>query len=125
MREIRAKIKEYSRFLSYDEMRRYQVDLGEALLLDGTLLSYERPNKRTLEAFRNNFNNFGSSIGEYPTLCDNSERILDNADDLIALRTPQDDDRLTNLLRRYLAILFVVSLPMLTLMPAIRLLSAD
>ena len=106
-------------------MTKYRVNAGEALLLDCTLLSYKRPHKRTLEAFRNNFHNVGSSIGEYPTLGDSSERILDDANDLIALRTLQDDDRLTGMLRRYLAILFVVRLPMVVRIPAINLLSAD
>ncbi len=106
-------------------MRKYRVSPGEAILLDCTLLSYKGPHKRTLEAFRNNFHNVGSSIGEYPTLGDNSERILDDANDLMALRKPQDDDRLTSMLRRYLAILFVVRVPMMARIPAIYLLPAD
>lgn len=44
----------------------------------------------------------------YPTLGGRNARILDDANDLMALRNPPEDDRLTTFLRDYLPFLFVV-----------------
>ena len=77
-------------------------------MLESALLSNHRPLPRTLEAFRNHFENENDRQGPYSTLGGLSARILDDTDDLMALKPPLDEDRLTKLLRYYLPILFVV-----------------
>ena len=90
----------------------HRVDLkvGEALVLESALVSNHPPLPRTLEAFRNHFENENDREGPFSTLGGLSANILDDADDLMALRTPLDEDRLTKLLRYYLPVLFVVRL---------------
>ncbi|KAH0541718.1 hypothetical protein FGG08_003810 [Glutinoglossum americanum] len=93
VKEIREKIKEYR----------------EAILLESTLLSLPPPSARTLEAFRSHFHNVDR--GDFPTLGGRSAHILDDSDDLIALRTPMGQDRMTKLVREHLGIFFQTSPP--------------
>ena len=101
--EISRKLREYSMILPTLTMyccswEMYSWNVGEALILESTLLSLKSPQTRTLEAFRNVFHNVNSSGGGYPTLGGHSARILDDANDLVALRTRQEEDRLTSFL---------------------------
>ena len=83
---------------------------GEAVLLETTLLSLKRPSPRTLEAYRHVFNNVSPGKSSYPTLGGSSSGILDDRNDLMALRVPQEDDRLTQLLRHFCPVFFTVRL---------------
>ena len=56
------------------------------------MISLKQPQVRTLEAFRNVFKNIGSPHGGYPMVGGRSGKVLDDDDDLIALRTRQEDD---------------------------------
>ena len=83
----------------------------ENLVLQSALLSLKRPQTRTLEAFRNVFHNVDDSKSGYPTLGGRSATIFDNPDDLMALRTRDEEDRLTRFIRYSFPLLFVVDLP--------------
>ena len=86
--------------------------LGEAIILETTLLSLKRPSPRTLEAYRHVFNNVSAGKSSFPTLGGSSCGILDDRNDLMALRMPQEDDRLTRLLRHYCPVFFTVRPPL-------------
>ncbi|PQE28778.1 chorismate mutase protein [Rutstroemia sp. NJR-2017a WRK4] len=92
------------------EIRRVMKEYKEAIVLDSTLLSIEKPSSRTLTAFRNVFHNVHVSgiDGAYPTLGGHSSQIYDDADDLMVLKSQLEEDRLTRFLRYYFAILFTV-----------------
>ena len=77
---------------------------------ESALLTLMKPQTRTLEAFRNVFNNVDESGYGYPTLGGRSARILDDANDLVALRTRDEEDRLTSFLQYSCRLLFVVSI---------------
>ncbi|KAL2038991.1 hypothetical protein N7G274_008331 [Stereocaulon virgatum] len=89
--EIRGKIKEYR----------------EAILLESTLISLQPPQPRILEAFRHVFHNTNAAGETFPTLGGRSASILDDGDDLVALRSPPEEDRLTGFLRNYFPVLFI------------------
>ncbi len=80
----------------------------ESLMLESALLTLSRPQTRTLEAFRNVFNNVDESGCEYPTLGGRSAGILHDANDLVALRARDEEDRLTSFLRYSFPLFFVV-----------------
>lgn len=77
-------------------------------MLESALLDLKKPQTRTLEAFRNVFNNVDEFGYGYPTLGGRSATIFNDANDLMALRTQDEDDRLTSLLRYSFPFLFVV-----------------
>ena len=83
---------------------------GEAIVLESTLLSLKRPSPRTLEAYRHVFNNVSPGKSSFPTLGGHGSAILDDRNDLMALKLPQEDDRLTRLLRHCCPVFFAVSL---------------
>ena len=78
-------------------------------MLDSALLTLKKPQTRTLTAFRNIFNNLDESGYGYPTLGGRSANILNDVNDLVALRTRDEEDRLTSFLRYSFPLLFVVS----------------
>ena len=78
-------------------------------MLESTLLSVRQPSRRTLTAFRNVFSNASNPKGRLSALGGHSARILDDTEDLMALRSYEEEDRLTSVLRHCLPILFVVS----------------
>jgi hypothetical protein len=80
----------------------------EAVLLDSTLLALRKPSQRTYEAFQNVFNNSGGTGSRFPILGDASAHAYDRLDDLMSLRS-LEDDRLTRILRDNLPVLFMVS----------------
>ena len=112
VKEIREKMKEYSTFssLSLERPRPDSIGLGEAIVLESTLLSLKPPSSRTLEAFRNVFHNVKGSGDSFPTLGGYSASILDDVGDLITLRAQADEDRLTTFLRYFFPLLFTVGL---------------
>ena len=79
-------------------------------MLESNILKLKRPQTRTLEAFRNVFNNADEFGGGYPTLGGRSAEVFNDANDLVALRTRDEEDRLTSFLRYSFPLLFVVSL---------------
>jgi hypothetical protein len=97
--------------VSYSELDRIHADtklLGEALLLESTLICIKPPTSRTLEAFQNVFHNINEAGETFPSLRGNSASLYDNRNDLVALATFTEEDRLTSFLRHYCAILFTV-----------------
>ena len=78
-------------------------------MLESAVLMLKKPQARTLEAFRNVFNNVDKSDYGYPTLGGLSAHILDDADDLVTLRGRDEEDRLTSFLRYSFPLFFVVS----------------
>ena len=72
-------------------------------------MSLKPPPSRVLEAFKHVFHNTNDAGETFPTLGGRSARILDDEDDLMALRSPPEEDRMTRFLRNYFPLLFVVS----------------
>lgn len=89
--EIRAKLREYK----------------EALLLDTTLLSLSPPSNRVWDALRQRFHNTkpNDPVG-WPTLGGASIAILDDPSDLVSLKPPVEQDRMTTFVRDRLGVLF-------------------
>jgi hypothetical protein len=84
------------------------ASLGEAIVMESTVLSLKPPSSRVLKTFQNVFNNVGSDEEEFPVLGgDNADTYNEN--DLIMLKAPTDEDRLTSFLRNYFPQLFIVS----------------
>ena len=81
--------------------------IDKALLLHSKVLKLEAPASRTLRAFKVWF---GSPGAGNTRLRGQSSHILDNEDDLVALRIPAEQDRLTKLVQAYFPLLFMVSL---------------
>jgi hypothetical protein len=82
---------------------------GEAVILEREIISVDKPSRRTLEAFRNVFNNVGNGEKKpIPALGGRSQTILEDEDDLMSLQITSDDDRLTRFLQRYCPVFFVV-----------------
>lgn len=103
--------KERERLEVVRDIRKTLKEYQENLVLQSALLSLKRPQTRTLEAFRNVFHNVDDSRSAYPTLGGRSATIFDNPDDLMALRTRDEEDRLTRFIRYSFPLLFVVDLP--------------
>ncbi|MCJ1245211.1 hypothetical protein MMC30_002412 [Trapelia coarctata] len=76
----------------------------EALLLHSGVLKLEAPANRTLKAFKDWFGNPNEGNTR---LRGQSSHILDDENDLIALRIPAEQDRLTKLVQRYFPLLFM------------------
>lgn len=83
--------------------------LEEAMILESSVLSLRQPSPRTLDAFRNFFNNVHPTKEPYPMLGGHSARILDDTGDLVSLCQPLNEDRLTRFIRHYFAFILVVS----------------
>ena len=78
--------------------------------METTMLSIRPPRERTLQAFRNVFNNIKYNGDQgYPMLGGRSAHILDDPDDLVALYQSQEEDRLTSFLRYMFPVFFIVS----------------
>lgn len=80
------------------------------MFFEHAALALKRPSPRTLEAFRNVFNNVKPSKDPYPTLGGYGAGVLDDSHDLVSLCQSLDEDRLTRFIRHYLAFIFVVRL---------------
>lgn len=80
------------------------------MLFEQAALALKRPSPRTLDAFRNVFNNVHPSRDPYPTLGGHGARFIDDTSDLVSLCQPSDEDRLTSFIRHYLAFILVVRL---------------
>ena len=78
-------------------------------MFESTMISLPSPHSRTLEAYRKIFNNERNPEGPFPALGGQSAKILDKESDLVSLRTPHEEDRLTQFLRHFLPLFFTVS----------------
>ena len=85
------------------------MNLGEAILLESTWLSLDPPSERVLTAFRNVFHNAIAKGGSFPTLGGKIAAILDDKEDLMALKRQAEEDGLITFLRFYFSVFFVVS----------------
>jgi hypothetical protein len=107
---IREKIKEYSECLEFwDEQGCWRQLVGEAIILESTILSFRRPSKQTYKAFYNEFHNVEDGEETFPTLGGTNASVYDDKDDIMALARPAEEDRLTMFLRKHCPILFMVS----------------
>lgn len=77
----------------------------EALLLHSNILQLKKPAENTLKAFKQWF----EPEPRKTKLRGNSSHILDDESDLVALRVPADQDRLTRIVQTYFPWHFVVS----------------
>jgi len=80
--------------------------VGEALIFESTLLSLAPPAPRILKAFQNHINNVATEAA-FPALGGTGTGTY-SKDDLMALHTTSDEDRMTALLRYYFPMFFVV-----------------
>ena len=78
--------------------------IDKALLLHGEVLRLHKPADTTLKAFKQYF----EPKPNRSRLRGNSSRILDDESDLLALRVPADQDRLTRIVQVYCPWLFTV-----------------
>jgi len=87
--------------------------LDEALLLHSQTLSLGRPASRTIEGFRDWFENrHGKGTGGekgYAQLRRVEGHIYEQEDDLVCLYTPLDEDSVTRFITRFFGWLFIVS----------------
>ncbi|KAF2822691.1 hypothetical protein CC86DRAFT_300463 [Ophiobolus disseminans] len=88
------------------EIRRTLKEYRKALLFESTLASLPPPSKRVLRAFRTEFLNESLGSGSFPTLGGHSTGLYDDIDDLVALRMPESQDRLTTFVQEHLGVLF-------------------
>lgn len=83
--------------------------LGEALFAEEQLASMSHPDEKTLEAFRYAFfNGRPDDSMSFPTLGGNSKWLYDDANDLVALKIPAEQDRLSKFIQDNFAFLFKV-----------------
>jgi hypothetical protein len=79
------------------------------LLLESAILNLRQPTKQAHEAFRNYFMNRDCSPTDFPSLVGASETLYDDREDLVALKRPTEEDRLSALFRKHMGFLFQVS----------------
>ncbi|TVY84455.1 hypothetical protein LSUE1_G001279 [Lachnellula suecica] len=96
-----------------EKVEKYQEDA--ALAAHQTLLNAPPPSASTVKALRNwFFNNTISSEPndkDIPRLWGASERTYDSIHDLVALRVPSDQDRLSNFIQNNFSLFFATSSP--------------
>lgn len=81
------------------------------MVLESTMLSLQRPSKQAYTALYNTFWNKYDKSTSFPTLEGNSANILEDKNDLMALRKLEQEDRLTKILRSHFSILFSARKP--------------
>jgi hypothetical protein len=87
------------------------IDPGEALIFETTLARLPAPSNKTLKAFRRRFfNGDPKDDDSFPILGGHSSNLLDDRDDLVALKVEEEQDMLTAFAQNHLACLFQVSL---------------
>jgi hypothetical protein len=84
----------------------FRFSAGEAIILERELIRLNKPSSRTLEAFRNVFNNVGKT--GVPMLDGRSQAIFHDENDLMSLSVNEDADRLTRFLQNYCPVFFIV-----------------
>lgn len=77
-------------------------NLDEALILHSNIIHLPHPRKHQLETFRDWFSGRCSGISRnVPIIAGSSSKMLDDEDDLVCLRSPLEQDFLTQMLQRY------------------------
>lgn len=95
------------------QIRRTLKEYREALLFESTLASIPPPSERILHAFRLGFfNGSFNNAKSFPTLGGHSAGLYDDINDLVALKVPENQDRLTTFAQERLCGLFPVSYTM-------------
>ncbi|UZP40192.1 hypothetical protein NXS19_008008 [Fusarium pseudograminearum] len=79
----------------------------ETLVLDATILSMRQPTRQAHEAFRKYYWSENNGEDSIPTLFGSSETLYDDRKDLVALRRPSEEDRLSALFRKHMPLLFL------------------
>lgn len=93
------------------QIRRTMKEYREALALETQLASLPPPSKKVLQAFRTEYyHEIPDKTKSFPTLGGRSAGLYDDADDLVALRVPENQDRLTAFVQDNLGFLFPVSI---------------
>ncbi|KAL2841268.1 hypothetical protein BJY01DRAFT_236438 [Aspergillus pseudoustus] len=81
----------------YDELEAKMKSYQEALVLQSSISNLRRPRNRVFAAFQEWFS--GGSQGKAPILNGRAATLLDDRQDLVALRTPADEDVLSKFLQ--------------------------
>ena len=84
------------------------------MILESTMLAMKRPSNQAYEALHNTFWNKSKERtrdGTFPMLEGNSANILEDKDDLVALRRPPEEDYLTKTLRKHFPVFFPARKP--------------
>ena len=110
-KKLRVKLKEYSALAPPHDS--FQVPdpkcTGKTVLLEHRFNAIQSPSSRPLKALRNTFHHASRTRKRnHPMLGGRSQFVLDNQEDLLSLQTSSNADRLTRLLRRVFAVIFLV-----------------
>jgi len=85
--------------------------VGEALLFESTLAMLKMPPSRTFDAFQHAFMRYNERENRWdPILSGFSAELYSNNEDLVLLKQPTHEDRLTAFVHQYLAVFFAVSI---------------
>jgi hypothetical protein len=112
--KIRGKLKEYRMPCSREPRTVIVADDGsdEALVVHQTLLNSKPPATTTVKAMRNWFLDKNSGNAELrPQLWGSSKTKYDEIHDLVALRVPTDQDRISEFILNNFSVFFQVFLP--------------
>ncbi|CZR63052.1 uncharacterized protein PAC_12949 [Phialocephala subalpina] len=108
-------VREKRRMVLVMKIREKLEKYHAALAAHQTLLNAPPPSPSTVKALRNWFFNNTSSTKpidqQIPRLWGASERTYDSIHDLVALRVPSDQDRLSNFIQNNFSLLFATSSP--------------
>jgi hypothetical protein len=78
--------------------------------MESTILSLRRPSRQAHDAFNRRFWNERNGERTIPTLDGHSELLYEDRNDLLALKRVENEDRLTQMLRKFCPMLFRVRL---------------
>lgn len=82
---------------------------GEALIYESTLASLGPPPARTFDAVHHAATRYDKKSKQQESIFDgHSARLYNTNTDLVVLKQPEYEDRLTGFVQRYLPIIFVV-----------------
>ncbi|KAJ9655398.1 hypothetical protein H2201_008812 [Coniosporium apollinis] len=81
----------------------------EALQLESSIASLGQPSRRTLDALRHFFKPKSEKSDGFTLLGSHSAGLYDDENDLIALKTPQQQDRLTSIVQTHFPVFFKTS----------------
>lgn len=93
--------------------------------MESAILALRKPSRQAHDAFKRHFWNEESDVGSFPTLGGSSTNVYDDRGDLVALKRPLEEDRLTMFLRKHCALVFMVSLTPVLLSPQMEGSEAD
>jgi hypothetical protein len=85
------------------------IDIGEAMMYESQLAALPRPSPSILKAFSQKMALKGDNGTTYPLLGGSCSDLLSNEADLVSLKRPEQEDRLTSFVQEHLAFMFRVS----------------